>query len=60
MNDGISLGKWKLLLKMAGCHNNKSSNQCNQSNKIILAFSFFQGVNIMDIFSKLKVLNSVG
>lgn len=59
MNDGASLGKWKLLLKMAGCHN-KSSNQCNQSNKIILAFSFFQGVNIMDIFSKLKVLNSVG
>lgn len=60
MNDGASLGKWKLLLKMAGCHNNKSSNQCNQSNKIIFAFSFFQGVNIIDIFSRLTVLNSVG
>lgn len=59
MNDGASLGKWKLLLKMAGCHNNKSSNQCNQSNKIF-AFSFFQGVNIIDIFSRLTVLNSVG
>lgn len=55
MNDGTSLGKMKkLLLKMAEGHNNKSSNQCNQSNKIILAFSFFQGVNIMDIFESWK------
>ena len=60
MNDAASLGKWKLLLKMTGHHNNKSSNQCNCSNKIIFVFRFFQGVKIMDIFSKLTVLNNVG
>lgn len=59
MNDAASLGKWKLLLNMTGCHNHKSSNQCNHSNKIIFAFCFFQGVKIMDIFWKLTVSSNM-
>lgn len=59
MNDAASLGKWKLLLNVTGCHNKKNSNQCNQSNKIIFVFCFFQGVEIMDIFSKLTVSSNM-
>lgn len=42
MNDAGSLGKWKLLLTMTGCHNNKNSNQCNHSNKIIFVLVSFK------------------
>lgn len=41
MNDVVSLGKRKLLLNMIGCYNNKDSNYCNRSDKIIFVFSFF-------------------
>lgn len=52
MNDAGSLGKWKLLT-MTGCHNNKNSNQCNHSNKIIFVLVSFK--KLMGIFSKLTV-----
>lgn len=40
--------------------NLKKSNWCKHRNKIIFVFSFFQGVKITEIFSKLSVCNNVG